>query len=164
MSKVESYVAFFPRFTTLRTGSFTSIPLDVSQFGGVQMQVLLAGLVWGGEESSFKMYMEESLDGVKWPESMMYEFDLTSLHDDPALNTKFFSVAFRLRWFRVRIEIVAIPLLTLYVEGIMRAGGGGAREWTAAPRAAAKGPHGMPVVKPQLAPMIEAPGRPAGGM
>lgn len=162
MSGIESYVVFFPRFTTLAAGvgavSFTSIPLDVSQFGGVQMEAWMGEVLPYGGTSHFKIYLEESLDGTTWEDEMstVYEFDQAHTYAG-----KFFSFGFRLRWFRVRLELTNINLVTTYVEGIMRAGGGGAREWTLSPSeqssSSAPGPKGSPDVS---GPAI--PGRAAG--
>jgi len=128
MPGVDSFVVFFPRFTTLVAGSYTSVPLDVSKFGGVQLEAWRA-------EAGPTLYVEESLDGVAWQDAMSSSFDLTG---GSSYASKFLSFGFRLRWFRVRLE--ATQMMTVYVEGIMRAGGGGAREWLL-PRTAATGPN-----------------------
>lgn len=132
MSAVESSVVFFPRFSTLAGAtSFATLPLDVSRFGGVQLQVWRGELEFGGMEPDLKVHLEESLDGVLWPAESSKAFSLNSTQPN---STRFFSVGFRLRWFRVRFELIDSELVTLYAEGILRAGGSGARAWpTAAP-------------------------------
>jgi hypothetical protein len=121
---VDASIVFLPRLTTLvgSTGSvFTTLPLDVSQFSGVQFQV------WRGPMSggTFDLYLEESLDAQNWVlgPSTPTPFDFTSE------MTKFFSYSFRLRWFRLRIH--ATGIVTCWAEGLLRGGGAGA--WPSAP-------------------------------
>ena len=69
MPAIDSTFVLLPRFTTLAGAtSFTTLPMDVSAFGGAQFQV------WRGQfrtkddsiAKSFKIYLEESLDTQTW--------------------------------------------------------------------------------------------------
>ena len=126
MSAVESMVVFFPRFTTLiGAGTIFATPaLDVSRFGGAQIEV------WCGTPQTVefspgprpRIYLEESLDGLGWPA------DASSSYELATDSSRFFSIGFRLRWFRVRFEPRS-EVISMWCEGIMRAGGTGSREW-----------------------------------
>jgi hypothetical protein len=119
MSAVESTVVFFPRWTTL-AGEFEAAtpPLETSQFGGLQLQFVLAGAVGG--TGLPVLYLDESLDGVFWPADATTSYELG--------GARFFSVGFRLRWFRLRL-LTKAQFTTVWGEGVLRAGGGGTREW-----------------------------------
>ena len=138
MASVESFVVFFPRHTTLAgPTSFGAPALDVSRFGGAQILAWHGELVPLASERWVKIHLEESLDGIVWPTNARTTYLLTP-------NTeKFFSIGFRLRWFRVRLELgpagAGDIMATCWVEGIMRAGGAGPREWgTPVPQAEGK--------------------------
>ena len=126
MPDVDASIVFLPRFTTLVGNAnpsavfeFTTLPLDVSKHSGAQFQI------WRGPMSggTFKFFLEESLDGEKWvlgastPEGIELNAD----------DAKFCSYAFRLRWFRIRIQLTgaAWPIVTCWAEGLLRGGGGG---------------------------------------
>jgi hypothetical protein len=127
---VDGKVVFLPRVTTLVGASsgiaeFTTAPLDVSQQGGVQFQV------WRGPSTgTVKVYLQESLDGQEWVlgPSTPTGYELT------AGEAKFFSYGFRLRWFRLKVEVTVVssswPKVTMWAEGLLRAGGSGV--WPAA--------------------------------
>ena len=141
---VDGKIVFLPRFTALvgaQTGpaTFTTQPLDVSRQGGAQFQV------WRGPSSgTVKLFLEESLDGETWVlgPSTPTGYDLN------ANETRFFSYGFRLRWFRLRVELrytsVNWPKVTLWAEGLLRGGGSGA--WPSA--APATGPVASGRVSP----------------
>ena len=125
MPAIDSTFVLLPRFTTLAGAtSFSTLPMDVSAYGGAQFQV------WRGPfrvksdtpAKSFKIYLEESLDTQTWVLGP----------DTPAAITiaegevKLFSYDFRLRWFRLRVEIAGdAPIVTCWAEGLLRGGGGG---------------------------------------
>jgi len=146
MPDVDASIVFLPRFTTLvgAPGSstifeFTTLPLDVSRHGGAQFQIW-RGPISGG---TFTFFMEESLDAQKWvlgastPEGVVLAAD----------ETKFCSYSFRLRWFRIRIQLTgaAWPIVTCWAEGLLRGGGGGV--WPA-PMASAPPPGVSGAVTP----------------
>jgi hypothetical protein len=131
MSAVESAVVLFPRFTTLAGATtFLTPPLDVSRFGGAQLQFW-----WASYSGTVTGYLDESLDGVEWPVDATTEIVMTG-----AGSPKFLSVGFRLRWFRMRI-VTQSSWIMLWCEGILRAGGGGSQAW-ARPGAAGSAPAG----------------------
>lgn len=116
----EAAIALFPRFTTLvsdgtATTSFTSTPLEVSRFGSAQFQAWRGSIV--GTSPTFKVYVEESLDGQEWvlPPGGAGGFDPGSLPG----SLKNFSYAFRLRWFRLRVDFKG-QFVTCWAEGILR--------------------------------------------
>lgn len=126
MPDVDASIVFLPRFTTLvgasASGSifeFTTLPLDVSKHSGAQFQI------WRGPMSggSFKFFLEESLDCQKWVLGASTPEGIDLNADD----TKFCSYSFRLRWFRIRIQLTgaAWPIVTCWAEGLLRGGGGG---------------------------------------
>ena len=139
MSSVDAAIVFLPRFTTLiGASSFKTQPLDVSQFGSAQFQVWRGPL--RGTDPTFLIYLEESLDGNNWVLGPSTPQGYDPGTDDPTLQRpKLFSYAFRLRWFRVRVELGGTdPVATCWAEGLLRnAGGGGA--WRATPGQASSG-------------------------
>lgn len=129
MSNVDAAIVFLPRFTTLvGASSFTTLPLDVSRFGSAQFQ-LWRGPLRGGPTPAptFLAYLEESLDAENWVLGPSTPTGYDPATDDPTLaRPKLFSYGFRLRWFRIRIELAgANPVVTCWAEGLLRDGGGG---------------------------------------
>lgn len=155
---MDGKIVFLARPTTLvgaqsGTAEFTTQPLDVSGQGGAQFQV------WRGPSSGkVLLYLEESLDGVKWVlgPSTPTAYELTA--DD----TKFFSYSFRLRWFRLKAELVvtsvAWPKVTMWAEGLLR--GGGAGVWPSA--VAGSSPLAAGLAAGGVAGPVAAPGSVAG--
>ena len=134
MAAVDASIIFLPRFTTLvgsgnysETFDFPTLPLDVSGHGGAQFQVWRSPMSGG----TFKLFFEESLDADKW----VLGASIPTGIDLNADETKFFSYGFRLRWFRLRVQLTgaAWPIVTCWAEGLLRGGGGGA--WPAPARA-----------------------------
>jgi hypothetical protein len=159
MASIDSQIVIFPRFTSLAgTGSFASAPIDVSGYGGLQLQVWFGEFINASGESHFKVHLEESLDAIVWPDEARFTLDLDV---SKTYATTFLSFGFRLRWFRVRVEITGSPdlMATCWVEGILRAGGGGGRKWVieAAPTTPSKFTLGQ-----QPSPAL--PGRAAGSV
>ena len=125
MPAVDSSFVALPRFTTLAgEAMFTTLPMDVSSFGGAQFQV------WRGEfrvtsptpEPAFDVYFEESLDTDTWVRGPSAAEKFVIGEND----LKFFSYNFRLRWFRLRIDVRgANPIVTCWAEGLLRGGGDG---------------------------------------
>jgi hypothetical protein len=125
MAGAESSIVIFPRFTTLVAHStsasdpveFESLPLDVSSFGGVQIQVWRGCMLLSPTGNRYcEIFLEESLDGEEWmlgpyaPEPLpLYE-----------KKTLFLSYSFRLRWFRLRVRIKDARMVTLWAEGLLR--------------------------------------------
>ena len=126
MSKVDSAIVLLPRFTTLAGATeFTTQPMDVSQYGGIQFQL------WRGPfrtasptpAEKFTVYLEESLDAQTW----VLGPSAPGAHVVAASEPRFFSYGFRLRWFRVRVDVEGDdPLVTCWAEGLLRGGGDGA--------------------------------------
>ena len=114
----DAGLSLFPKFTTLVSKDtiaiqFVSTPIDVSRFGSAQFGLWRGGMQ--GSSPTFKAYLEESLDGERWvsPPGGTGGFD-------PGTNgTKMFSYAFRLRWFRLRIEFQG-ECVTCWAEGVLR--------------------------------------------
>lgn len=115
----DSAVVFLPRFTTLcGSTSFTTAPLDVSAYGTVQMQVWRAEM--RGTSPTFTLYLEESLDCEHWVvgPSAPQPYVIPST---PPKDPQFFSYAFRLRWFRLRVVLAGTnPIATCWAEGLLR--------------------------------------------
>jgi hypothetical protein len=112
----EAALALFPRFSTLvsrsdQTTTFTSTPVDVSGFGSAQFQL------WRGYTAGtiFKAYLEESLDGESWT----FVPGGAQGYDPGQNQRKSFSYAFRLRWFRLRIDFRG-EIVNCWAEGVMR--------------------------------------------
>lgn len=115
----DAGLVLFPKFTTLvSTGSnetsFTTTPIDVSQFGSAQFQ-FWRGAIQTSSVGTFKIYLEESLDGDTWssPPGGAGGYD-------PGENaSKNFSYSFRFRWFRVRVDFQG-DFVTCWAEGLLR--------------------------------------------
>ncbi len=138
MPNVDAAIVFLPRFSTLvGASSFTTQPLDVSRFASAQFQLWRGPL--RGTDPTFLCYLEESLDADHWVLGPSTPTGYDPGTDDPTLTRpKLFSYAFRLRWFRVRVELGGTdPVATCWAEGLLRGGGGGGA-W-APPRAATSG-------------------------
>lgn len=128
MSMVESTFVLLPRFTSLAgSGTFNTLPLDVSSYGGAQFQVFRGAfrVKSGTPAERFTIYFEESLDAETWVlgPSTPAGYDIVESHPT------FFSYSFRLRWFRMRVVLTADePIVTCWAEGLLRGGGSGL--WT----------------------------------
>jgi hypothetical protein len=113
----DATLILFPRGTTLVsrdnvTVSFSSNPIDVSGFGSAQFQLWRGHLA--GTSPAFKAYLEESLDGQAWSSPA------GGPGIDPGENgTKSLSYAFRLRWFRLRLE-VKTNFVSCWAVGLLR--------------------------------------------
>lgn len=124
MPAAESTIVFLPRFTTLKGESapysFHTQPLDVSQFASAQFQVFRGPAITPSDVTQMLLYLEESLDCENW---VLGASAPKAIAVKP-LKTKLFSYGFRLRWFRLRIELTSddpAPLLvTCWAEGILR--------------------------------------------
>lgn len=126
MSSVDAAIVFLPRFSTLAGAtSFTTQPMDVSSYGGVQLQI------WRGPfrtkspspTPQFTTYFEESLDTETW----VLGPSAPGPYVIGEAEIKFFSYDFRLRWFRLRVEVAGDePIVSCWAEGLLRGGGGGA--------------------------------------
>ncbi len=126
MSMVDSAIVLLPRFTTLvGASSFTTLPLDVSKYGSAQFHLWRGPL--RGTPAGFLAYLEESLDAEHWVLGPSTPTGYDPAIDDPTLTRpKLFSYGFRLRWFRIRIELSGTaPGCTCWAEGLLRDGGGG---------------------------------------
>ena len=132
---VDASIVFLPRFTTLvGAKTFTTPPVDVTSFAGAQFQVWRGPIRTSSGSGTFKITFEESLDSMHWVQgpATPTEFDI------PESDAKFFSYSFRLRWFRMSIEVAGTdPIVTAWSEGLLRGGGGGMWGAAAAARAAA---------------------------
>jgi len=124
MPAVDAGVVFLPRFTTLvGQGEFATAPLDVSREGGVQFQLWRGPVRVSSGNGTFSLYIEESLDAATWslgpatPQAVTIEENVS----------RFFSISFRLRWFRLRVYLAGTsPMVSCWAEGILRGGDGGA--------------------------------------
>jgi len=117
MPPIESTIVFMPRFTTLiGSREFTTLPLDVSRFGSAQFQVWQAGI--NGSGGTFKVSFEESLDTEHWALGASSPEVFTIAQNE----TRFFSHSFRLRWFRLKVDLSETPdaMVTCWAEGILR--------------------------------------------
>ena len=117
MPPIQSTIVFLPRFTTLiGEEEFKTLPLDVSRCGTVQFQIWQKGV--HGSGGTFRVSLEESLDTHTWvlgaasPEIYVIE----------ANETRMFSHTFRLRWFRLNVNLLGTssPMVTCWAEGILR--------------------------------------------
>jgi hypothetical protein len=149
MSAVDAGVSFLQRYTTLvgEYADFTTAPLDCSRMGGVQFQVWRGPIRTTGGDSSLTLYLEESLDAHTWvlgpstPQGIVLGEE----------QTRFFSYAFRLRWFRLRFHLAGNdPMVSCWAEGLLRGGDGGA--W-ALPPAGKSDAAGLLDARPAPAPL-----------
>jgi hypothetical protein len=150
MSNVDAAIVFLPRFTTLvGASSFTSLPLDTSRFGAAQFQLWRGPL--RGTNPTFLAYLEESLDAEHWVLGPSTPTGYDPATDDPTLvRPKLFSYGFRLRWFRIRVELGGLnPVVTCWAEGLLRDGGGGGA-WIAAAAAGARAAAPAAVTAPSF--------------
>lgn len=118
MPAAESAIVLLPRFTTLAGESLVTEPLDVSQFASAQFQVWCGARISDAvaEDSvALTVFLEESLDCQAWT------LGAGAPKGTPIRWTKrkLFSYAFRLRWFRLRIE-PTYGIVTCWAEGILR--------------------------------------------
>lgn len=114
----DTALVLLAKFTTLvstdaQTTSYSTAPLDVSRYGAAQFQV------WRGEaigtSPTFKVFLEESLDGLSWTQPPGVGASI-----DPGKETlRLFSYAFRLRWFRLRVDFKG-KYVTCWAEGLLR--------------------------------------------
>lgn len=109
-------IAFLPRFTTLiGATSFTTMPIDATRLGSVQLQVWRGDLL--GTTPTFAVYIEESQDGEVWTQGP----SVPAGYDPGAGEAQFFSYCFQLRWFRLRVDLGGTaPRVTCWAEGILR--------------------------------------------
>lgn len=119
----ESTIVFFPRFTTLVGGpSFVTQPLDVSQFASAQFQVWVGGSSEATTDGTamFDLVLEESLDAEIWNPGPGPAKTYVCKYNKPRL----FSVGFRFRWFRLRVQPLegqsSVGIVTMWAEGILR--------------------------------------------
>lgn len=97
--------------------TYYTVPLDVSRFGSAQFQVWRGPDAGGDALATFKVFIEESLDGVAWSAGGTIPNGYQLVPNTVAS----FSYAFRLRWFRLRIEMYgSSPIVTCWAEGILR--------------------------------------------
>jgi hypothetical protein len=133
MSAVDSTVVFLARPTTLvGAWDFMTVPLDVSRFGSVQLQVWRSPMT--DPNAKCRVFFEESLDCESWvlgpsTSALLPGYDPAdpATGGDPTFaSPQFFSYAFRLRWFRLRVRTEgSAPIVTCFAEGLLRDGGGG---------------------------------------
>jgi hypothetical protein len=125
MAGAESSIVIFPRFTTLVAHSysvldpveFTSLPLDVSGYGAVQLQVWRGEMIYGDVGSRYcELFLEESLDAAEWSLGP-YAPEAIPLYEK---KTLYLSYSFRLRWFRLRVRLIETRAVTLWAEGLLR--------------------------------------------
>lgn len=114
----DAGLILFPKFTSFvgtaaNQTSFTTTPIDVSQFGSAQFQFWRGPIQ--GSPPLFKVYLEESLDGDSWSTPP----GGTGGYDPGENASKMFSYAFRFRWFRVRVEFKG-EFVTCWAEGLLR--------------------------------------------
>lgn len=117
---VESTIVLLPRFTCLAGATtFTTVPLDVSQFGAIQFQVWQGGICdQQGVNPKFQVSLEESIDAQHWALGAGSPTPYVVAADE----IRFFSHSFRLRWFRLKVELPesSAPIVTCWAEGILR--------------------------------------------
>lgn len=143
MSAVDASIVLLPRFTTLvGPGTFTTLPLDVSRYGGAQFQI------WSVQGMTIRF--TESLDTENWTQGPSAPTDFTL----NANQVKFFGYTFLLRWFRLEVVLPSTQIVTCWAEGLLRGGGAGA--WPE-PRSASPSslssfadPRGAPVAPPPM--------------
>ena len=116
----ESTIVLLPRFTSLTIGdggseTFSTLPLDVSRFGGAQFQFVVNAFK-SQANPWLDVYLEESLDGEVWVLGASAPRAVPMV-----VGSKFFSYSFRLRWFRLRAEVKGInTIVTCWCEGLLR--------------------------------------------
>ncbi len=116
----ESSLILFPRFSCLvGSGEFSSIPVDTSRFSSCQLEAWRGPMIAESATCTFRLWLEESLDGVVW-------HAVGSGHDPGASKSRLLSHIFNLRWFRVRIKLdqtngsAPQPLVTCWCAGMLR--------------------------------------------
>ena len=119
--QADAALVLFPKFTTLvsdgsNVQTYTSAPLDVAAFGSAQFQVWRGDMVGDGTHGpTFKAFIEESTDGEKW---VMPSGGSAGV--DPGKETaRMLSYAFRLRFFRLRIDFKG-RFASCWAEGLLR--------------------------------------------
>jgi hypothetical protein len=115
----DAAIVLFPKYTTLVSNDsnetdFTTTPIDVSRFGSAQFQLWRGPVL--GSATSFKAFLEESLDGDTWSTP---PGGLAAGYDPGENASKMFSYAFRLRWFRLRVAFKG-ECVPLWAEGMLR--------------------------------------------
>jgi hypothetical protein len=121
MSRAQSGLILFPRFTTfVGAGDFATAALDVSAFGSAQIEFWRGPFI-AADDAKFRLYMEESLDGVAW-----YPLPANARGHDPGEGKSVvLSQSFAMKWFRLRAQISDIgserAAVTCWAEGILRA-------------------------------------------
>ena len=122
MPAAETTIVFLPRFTTLvGNGDFVTEPLDVSQFASAQFQVWADSFAAAETGTQVILYLEESLDCEHWVLGASAPKPYTLKPNKP----KLFSYGFRLRWFRLRVNVRGaaednVGAVTCWAEGILR--------------------------------------------
>ena len=114
----DAGLILFPKFTSLvatasNQTSFTTTPIDVSQYGSAQFQFWRGPIQ--GSNPLFAVYLEESLDGDNWSSPS----GGSGGYDPGENSSRLFSYAFRFRWFRVRVEFKG-EFVTCWAEGLLR--------------------------------------------
>ena len=120
MPAVDSSFVILPRFTTLVGAAvFTTLPMDVSAYGGAQFQIWRGPfrVKTGTPAPSFTVFLEESLDTEEW----VLGPDTATSFVIAEADRKFFAYDFRLRWFRLKVLILGDePIVTCWAEGFFR--------------------------------------------
>jgi hypothetical protein len=111
-------VTFLPRFTTLvGATSYTTSPMDATSRQSVQLQVWRGEIASGGADGTFSVFVEESLDAENWTQGPSAPVG----YDPGDGEAQFFDYCFRLKWFRLRVELGGTdPIVTCWAEGFLR--------------------------------------------
>jgi hypothetical protein len=124
MAGAMSALVLIPRFTSLvGVGEFTTVPVDVAGYNSAQIELWRGRFAMSGSGAvaSFLAFLEESLDGVTWQPVAA----VARGHDPGEGNSLVLNHIFSLRWFRVRVtlattDVAKQPLVTCWVEGMLR--------------------------------------------
>ena len=107
-----------PRFTSyVGAGSFTMEPMPVVTFDKGQVLFWRGPLVGGAASDPFRAYFEESHDAVIWSEAATTPSQPVTTADTSGT----FSIHFKKRWFRIRVELAAnasgVVAISLWMVG-----------------------------------------------
>lgn len=105
MKGILSEIVIFPRYVSLvGEGVFESVPVDLSAFDGVALEVWRGVFLTtsGGGGGSFEIYLQESHDAVAWT-NVTLDGISQPIQSDDAIDLCRFTVG--KKWFRISVNM-----------------------------------------------------------